>query len=204
MRLLALLLTLFVTSARAENGPLISAHMMLPVVISGNKLSLESSVVRPDRPGKFPLVVITHGQPGVFGDRFYGEILNSMPIAYTTAAVAFAVRGYAAVSIMRRGYGRSGGGFSEVLRQACDYLPAVRISGEDVIAAVASLRSEPWVDADHIVLLGDSVGGLSVTAAASQNLPGVVGVVNFDGGWPNSFAAPGQPCSPDNLGHPPI
>ena len=140
MRLLALLLILFTASARAGEGPLMSAHMMLPVVISGNKVSLESFVIRPDRPGKFPLVVITHGMPGLFGEEFFTEILNRSPVGYSKAAVAFAQRGYAVVSIMRRGYGRSGGGFSESLRQACDYLPAVRAASDDVVAAVASLR----------------------------------------------------------------
>src|SRR5437588_6375317 len=111
MRLVALLLILFTASARAGDGPLLSAHMMLPVVISGNKVSLESFVIRPDRPGKFPLVVITHGMPS--GDEFFTEILNRSPVGYSKAAVAFAQRGYAVVSIMRRGYGRSGGGFSE-------------------------------------------------------------------------------------------
>ncbi|WP_409188637.1 dienelactone hydrolase family protein [Bradyrhizobium sp. RDM4] len=198
MRLVALLLILFTASARAGDGPLMSAHMMLPVVISGNKVSLESFVIRPDRPGKFPLVVITHGMPHGVGEEFFTEILNRSPVDYNKAAVAFAQRGYAVVSIMRRGYGRSGGGFSESLRQACDYLPAVRSASDDVIAAVASLRREPWVDAEHVVLLGHSVGGLTVMAVAAQNIPGVVGAVNFDGGR-NSFSAPNQPCSPDNL-----
>lgn len=110
MRLLALLLILFTASARAGDGPLMSAHMMLPVVISGNKVSLESFVIRPDRPGKFPLVVITHGMPHGFGEEFFTALLNSSPVGYTKAAVAFAQRGYAVVSIMRRGYGRSGEG----------------------------------------------------------------------------------------------
>jgi dienelactone hydrolase len=198
MRLVALLLILFTASARAGDGPLMSAHMMLPIVISGNKVSLESFVIRPDRPGKFPLVVITHGMPGIFGEEFFTAILNRSPVGYSKAAVAFAQRGYAVVSIMRRGYGRSGGGFSESLRQACDYLPAVRAASDDVVAAVASLRNEPWVDAEHVVLLGHSVGGLTVMAVAAQNIPGVVGAVNFDGGW-QSFSAPNQPCSPDKL-----
>ncbi|MGW1422281.1 dienelactone hydrolase family protein [Bradyrhizobium manausense] len=198
MRFLALLLILFTASARAGDGALMSAHMMLPVVISGNKVSLESFVVRPDRPGKFPLVVITHGMPSGFGEEFFTELLNRSPVGYSKAAVAFAQRGYAVVSIMRRGYGRSGGGFSESARQTCDYLPAVHAASDDIIAAVASLRNEPWVDAEHVVLLGHSVGGLTVMAVAAENIPGVVGAVNFDGGR-HSFSAPNQPCSPDNL-----
>ncbi|WP_128925889.1 dienelactone hydrolase family protein [Bradyrhizobium guangxiense] len=197
MRLVVLLLILVTASARAGDGPLMSAHMMLPVVISGNKVSLESFVIRPDRPGKFPLVVITHGMPGG-GEEFFTEILNRSPVGYSKAAVAFAQRGYAVVSIMRRGYGRSGGGFSESARQTCDYLPATRAAADDVIAAVASLSHEAWVDAEHVVLLGHSVGGLTVMAVAAQNIPGVVGAVNFDGGR-HSFSASNQPCSPDNL-----
>ena len=198
MRLLALMLILFTTVARAADAPLLSAHMMLPATISGNKLALESFVIRPSSSGRFPLVVITHGMPGTSCDAFYGEILNRSPVAYNKAAVAFAQRGYAVVSVMRRGYGRSGGGFTERLKQACDYLPAVQASSEDLAAAVASLRNESWIDADHVLLLGHSVGGLSVLAAAARGIPGVVGVINFDGGW-HSFSAPDQPCSSDHL-----
>ena len=198
MRLLALLLILFSTVARAADAPLLSAHMMLPVTISGDKLALESFVIRPNGSGKFPLVVITHGRPGIWGDAFFGEILNRSPVAYNKAAVAFAQRGYAVVSVMRRGYGRSGGGLVERLKQACDYLPAVQGSSEDLAAAVASLRNEPWIDAGHVVLLGHSVGGLIVLAAAAREIPGVVGVINIDGGW-HSFSAPEQPCSSDHL-----
>jgi hypothetical protein len=48
-------------------------HLMLPVTISGSELSLESFVVRPDHPGRFPLVVITHGTPSADGDAFFRE-----------------------------------------------------------------------------------------------------------------------------------
>jgi len=198
MRILVLLLILFTASARADDAPLMSAHMMLPVVISGNKVLLESFVIRPDRSGKFPLVVINHGMPHGFGEEFFTALLNRSPVDYSKAAVAFAQRGYAVVSIMRRGYGRSGGGFSESARQTCDYLPAVRAASDDIVAALVSLRHEPWVDPEHIVLLGHSVGGLTVMGVAAQNIPGVVGAVNFDGGR-NSFSAPNQPCSPDHL-----
>ena len=99
---------------------------------------------------------------------------------------------------MRRGFGRSGGGFSESLQKPCDYLPAARVSAEDVTAAVASLRKEPWVDADHVILLGHSTGGLAVTAAAAENPAGVVGILNFDGGE-HSVSPSGRACEPDNL-----
>lgn len=189
---------LFSLVASAGDGLLLSTHLMLPVTISGSEVSLESFVVRPDHPGRFPLVVITHGTPSVDGDAFFREILNRSPVNYSKAAIAFAQRGYAVVTIMRRGFGRSGGGFSERLQKPCDYLPAVRVSAEDVTAAVASLRKEPWVDADHVILLGHSTGGLAVTAAAAENPAGVVGILNFDGGE-HSVSASGRACEPDNL-----
>ena len=198
MRVLALLFILFATAARASDGFLLSTHLMLPVAISGDELSLESFVVRPDHPGRFPLLIIVHGTPGVGGDAFFREVLNRSPVTYSKAAVAFAQRGYAVVSIMRRGFGRSGGGFSESVQKACDYLPAVRVSAEDVIAAVNSLRKEVWVDADRVILLGHSTGGLAVTAAAAENPAGVVGILNFDGGE-HALSASGEACEPDSL-----
>jgi hypothetical protein len=59
-------------------------------------------------------------------------------------------------------------------------------------------RREPWVDPDHIVLLGHSTGGLAMLAVAERNPVGVVGILNFDGGY-HSMAKPGEPCSPDRL-----
>jgi pimeloyl-ACP methyl ester carboxylesterase len=99
---------------------------------------------------------------------------------------------------MRRGFGRSGGAYSEDLPKACDYLPAVRISAEDVMAAVTSLRKESWVDPDHVVLLGHSTGGLAMTAAAAAKPPGVVGILNFDGRR-HGRLGPDQFCDPNKL-----
>jgi len=202
MRILVALLLLFTTAASAGDGGLLpgllSAPLTLPVTISGSELSLDSYVVRPDRPGRSPLVLMVHGTPDAEGVQFLREIASRSPVSFNKAAIAFAQRGYAAAAIMRRGFGRSGGVYSERLQRACDYLPAVRISAEDVIAAVTTLRTEPWVDADHVVLLGLSTGGLAVTAAAARNPAGVVGVLNFDGGR-HGRSSPGQACNPDNL-----
>ena len=176
---------------------LIAAPLLLPVSISGKDVTLDSYVIRPDRPGRVPLVIMTHGTPSG-GDGFFDKIASRTPISFNVAAVALAQRGYATLSIMRRGFGRSGGGYSEGLPAPCDYLSGVRIGADDVVAAIAAVRNEPWVDADHILLLGHSTGGLTMLAAAERNPAGVVGILNFDGGY-HSFAGSGQPCSPDRL-----
>jgi dienelactone hydrolase len=200
VRILIVLFLLFTTAAHADGllPGLLGTPLLVPVTISGSELSLDAYVMRPDRTGRFPLVIMVHGTPSVDGDEFFREIAKRSPITFNKAAVAFAQRGYAAVAIMRRGFGRSGGAYSEDLPTACDYLPAVRVSAEDVIAAVASLRKEPWVDPDHIVLLGHSTGGLAVTAAAAENPAGVVAILNFDGGR-HGRSSPDQACKPDNL-----
>ncbi|MEY9529238.1 dipeptidyl aminopeptidase/acylaminoacyl peptidase [Bradyrhizobium japonicum] len=71
MRILIALLLSFATVAHAENtglmSGLISAPITLPVRMFGKDLTLDGYVVRPDRPGRFPLVIMTHGTPGGMG-----------------------------------------------------------------------------------------------------------------------------------------
>jgi len=150
-----------------------------------------------NRPGRFPLVIMLHGTPSE-GDAFVSELAKRTPINFNTAAVALAQRGYATLAVMRRGFGLSGGGYSERLQTPCDYLPAVRVAADDIVAAIAAVRNAPWVDPDHILLLGHSTGGLAALAVAERNPSGIVGVLNFDGGY-HASARPGEPCGPDHL-----
>lgn len=201
MRLLLALLLSFATVAHAEDRGLlpglIAAPLLLSVSISGKDLTLDSYVIRPDRPGRIPLVIMTHGTPSG-GDGFFDKIASRTPISFNVAAVALAQRGYATLSIMRRGFGRSGGGYSEGLPSPCEYLAGVRIGADDIIAAISAVRDKPWVDADRILLLGHSTGGLTMLAAAERHPAGVVGILNFDGGY-HSLAEPGRPCGSDRL-----
>jgi dienelactone hydrolase len=197
-------LVLLVTGAAAETTVLpglLRTPLWIPVALSdGRKVALESLVIRPDRPGRFPLVVLVHGTPRGEGATFLAEIARRSPAVLNEPSVAFAQRGYAAVSIMRRGFGRSDGPYAERLSGACDnrdYLAVGRASAEDVVGAVAALRHEPWVDPDRVLLLGLSTGGFAVTAAAATNPSGVVGVLDFAGG--RGSPAPDKTCSADRL-----
>lgn len=162
---------------------------------SGSQVRLEAMMVRPDRPGRFPLVVLVHGTP-----RDAGKKPSMSPATYIGPAESFATRGYAAVAIMRRGFRHSDGPYAEAVAGPCndrDYLQAARISAEDVMGAVTTLRHEPWVDPEKIVLLGQSTAGLAVIAAAAANPPGVVGILEFAGG--RGSDAPDHVCSEDRL-----
>jgi hypothetical protein len=166
MRILLVLLLSFVTVAHAEDRGLlpglIAEPMLLPVRISGKDITLDSYVVRPDRPGRFPLVIMTHGTPGGWDDAFFRNIARRTPTNFNTAAVALAQRGYATLSVMRCGFGLSGGGYSEALLRPCDYLAAVRVAADDIVVAIAAARREPWVDPDRD--LGVELHGANLAA----------------------------------------
>jgi dienelactone hydrolase len=195
---LACLLGLVGGSARADDTMLrglVREPTFLSVTLpSGGQARLEALIVRPDRPGQFPLVVIVHGTPRD------GNISHMSPNSFIGPAIALATRGYAAVAIMRRGFGRSDGPNAENTTGSCDardYLHAGRESAEDVIGAANALRTQPWADPNRIVLLGQSTGGFAVTAAAAQNPPGVVAILDFAGG--RGSDAPDHVCSEDRL-----
>jgi dienelactone hydrolase len=166
----------------------------------GNQATLEGLVIRPDRPGKFPLVVLIHGSPTSAPGKFLEAYRNASPTGLAGPALAFAQHGYAAISIMRRGFGRSDGPYAEFIADPCDNTDYTRvglISAEDVTGAVAALRRESWVDPDRVILLGNSTGGMATVAAGAANPPGVVGVLNFAGG--RGAFKPGQVCSENRL-----
>jgi dienelactone hydrolase len=174
---------------------------MLPIALpDGRQVNLEAMVIRPDRSQRFPLVLLVHGTPRASADKARIEMAQQSPAELLNPALAFAQRGYAAVSIMRRGFGRSEGPFAERLTGTCndrDYLAVGRTAAGDVIGALATLRRESWVDPDRILLLGLSTGGFAVTAAAANNPEGVVGILNFAGG--HGGTGPDWVCSPYHL-----
>ncbi len=69
-----------------------------------------------------------------------------------------------------------------------------------VDATLAWLRAQPWADAHHVLLAGQSVGGLTTVAASAKPQDGVVGYINFAGGAGGSpTLSPGHNCEPGLL-----
>jgi dienelactone hydrolase len=169
------------------------------VMPDGSRARLETMITRPDRPGHFPLAVLIHGTSRVPADR---ETLT--PLTLLNPSIAFATHGYAAVVVLRRGFGHSDHPFRETERGSCaarDYRHTGDISADDVLAAVAALRGTPaaypWVDPDRVILAGISTGGFAVTAASARNPKGVLGVIDFAGG--RGSRAENDVCDPDAL-----
>lgn len=194
--------TLFAALAAASAPPgehvdiagFVRAEMPIPITDpdGGALVTLAGMVTRPDRPGRFPLILLNHG-------RDPKTMAGESPWIYDGIAVDFARRGYAVVTVVRRGYGTSGGTDHENTGPCARrrFLEAGTAAGDDVTLALERLRREPWVDPGRVVLIGQSAGGFAVTAAAARNPPGVVAVISFAGG--NGSDGKGHVCGSEGL-----
>jgi dienelactone hydrolase len=116
----------------------------------------------------------------------------------------------AVVAPIRPGYGSTGGvdvensGARFDSNGQCTSRPAYRAMAaaakKTVGAALAWVQGQPWADGRHVILAGQSVGGLTTVAAAADRPAGVLGYINFAGGTGgNPQLAPGRSCDPEQL-----
>lgn len=160
---------------------LIREPLSLQVTLNnGEPALLDAFVTRPVSQAKLPVVVITNGTVGTAEfDRW-----EMNPNRESSTALAFARHGYAAVTILREGYGYSSGG-AEYSGGSCKQ-PLHKLAGEkdtrDILAALEVIRRQPWASPDKVVLAGMSAGGFAVLATSAVNPPGVQAIINFDGG----------------------
>ncbi|RYC43048.1 CocE/NonD family hydrolase [Pectobacterium zantedeschiae] len=153
---------------------------LLVTLDTGQPAILDAFVTRPVGQTKLPVAVITNGTVGTAEfDRW-----EMNPNRESSAALAFARHGYAAVTVLREGYGYSSGG-AEYLDGSCKQ-PLHKLAGEkdtrDILAALEAIRHQPWASPDKAVLTGMSAGGFAVLATGAVNPPGVQAIINFDGG----------------------
>ena len=106
--------------------------------------------------------------------------------------------GFAVVIPMRRNYGHSEGGYAEdegPLDQANFYQAGVE-SGRDLRATMEYVSTLPFIDPQRLILAGHSSGGFASLILASRGLPGVKGIINFNGGRGSTARSN---CSPGRL-----
>lgn len=156
---------------------------------NGPTLQLNALVFAPNRPGRFPLAAVSHGTapPGM-------NAVVSLLTNWSAVGAWLAQQGFAVMIPQRRGY-RTSEAEIEDFSGSCarpDYVRAGHATAQDITAAIRFMRGQDYVDADHVVLLGLSTGGRGSIAAASENLPGVVGVVAFGAG--HGVPSPGLMC----------
>jgi dienelactone hydrolase len=156
--------------------------------------SYEALLVRPDQPGRFPLALVNHGSPRSGADR-----PNMTPLAMLPEAIEFARRGWAAVVVMRRGYGGSNGGWAEDYGSCNnpDYVAAASGAAADLKAAAAYLVKRPDVDPSRIISVGVSAGGFATVALTADPPPGLVAAISFAGG--RGSLKPDEVCGGNRL-----
>jgi dienelactone hydrolase len=137
---------------------------------------METTVFQPNGPGPFPLLIINHGKdPGSPSAQPRDRFIHM--------AAAFVRRGYAVMVPMRQGYASSTGRYRDY---GCDMTANGYSQAKDILDALTYARAQPWVDGEHIVIAGQSYGGLATIALGTKDLPGVRGLLNFAGGLKDS------------------
>jgi len=197
--LLAGALGLAHAAPRAWKAGVQRARIAVPEA-AGDSASMVVQWFLPPGPGPYPVVMYSHGRdPSAAGRARIGLGIGRAQLQFWRA------RGVAVVVPLRPGYGASGGRdreapgvhFDDAGRCVghADFAASAEAAAQAISATLAWLRSQSWAEADEVLLVGQSVGGLATVAAAGRAPDGVVGYVNFAGGaGGNGALAPGASC----------
>jgi dienelactone hydrolase len=168
-------------------------EIRIPMPAAGER-GLQALFIRPNAPGRHPLVVLSHGAPR---DGDYRRKMS--PYGLLPVAMEFVRRGYAVAIVMRRGYGTSGGAYTEGV--ACErdgnFTASGLIAAADIRAALDFVSKREDVDPNLMIAAGESAGGFSSIALSSNAPRGLVAVISFAGG--RGSTGPHQICQQDKL-----
>ncbi len=158
------------------------------LIEDGNPVKLEAVIFKPIGEGPFPLAVINHGSTGN-GDNeaFFSETWTNPWLAEVLNE-----NGWIVAFPQRRGRGRSDGlydeGFSVDRSEGYTCETKRSLAGadralDDIHAAINTLRQRKDVNAEPIIIVGQSRGGILSIAYAGLHPKDVKSVINFVGGW---------------------
>ena len=192
-----LVIVLMVAGGWADQTPKLSSPDT--VTIPSGNLRLKAFLWKPAGAGPFPAVLFNHGSGGVDAAHTAG-----MPIteAGERLAPVFLKHGYAFLYLFRRGQGLSSdqapfmqellrkeeASRGAVARQQLQFKLATQDHLDDVLAALAFLRTVAGVDPQRIAIAGHSFGG-QLTLLAVERDPSVKAAVTFAaaaGSWNRS------------------
>jgi dienelactone hydrolase len=168
-------------------------ELRLPLPAAGSH-GLEALLVRSNEPERYPFAVLSHGSPRSPNDRPNMTAWSMLP-----QAIELARRGWAAVVVMRRGYGGSGGAWAEGYGPCANpnYTEAGSAAAADLKAAISFLGSRPDIDPAHVIGIGVSAGGFATVALTADPPPGLVSAISFAGG--RGSLRDGEVCREDRL-----
>jgi dienelactone hydrolase len=146
--------------------------VFVPATIEGSAIKLQTTIFKPPGDGPFPVLFMNHGKAG--GDAHLQERAR-----YQVISSQFVERGYAVVIPMRKGFASSGGTY---VNSHCKAEQNGEEQANSLYFAMDYAMKQPWADQEHVLIAGQSHGGLTAIAAGSHNIAGVRGVINFAGG----------------------
>ena len=189
--------------------PGITAEIPVPETVRVNLKDYSTPIVvqvfKPEGDGPFPLVVFMHGRAGTPEAR--ANLKN--PILPGHAAY-WMRKGFAVIAPFRPGYGETGG--PDMERSGNSITKDGRCIGDHKYKEVAENAAKPmrdligwaktqsWVNPQKILLVGQSVGGLTAVALGANPPSGVLAYINFVGGTGGDpIRNPGNSCFPEVL-----
>ncbi|MBC7500651.1 MAG: prolyl oligopeptidase family serine peptidase [Herminiimonas sp.] len=141
-------------------------------VVAQASVQLETTIFKPPGDGPFPVMIMNHGKA-------IGNPHGQKRERFIVISREFIKRGYAVVIPMRKGFSKSSGDYQDGL---CDMTANGQSQADDLQTTIDYLRTQPWADANRVVVGGQSHGGLTAMAFGTRNVPGVRGLINFAGG----------------------
>lgn len=175
------------------------------VSIKGYDKPMVVQVFKPNGDGPFPIVVFLHGRAST------PEARANLQFPILPGHAAYWMRkGFAVIAPFRPGYGQTGG--PDMERSGNSITSDGRCVGDHQYKEVAANAAKPirelitwakkqsWVNSSKMVLVGQSVGGLTVVALGANPPEGVIAYINFVGGaGGDPIARPGRSCFPEVL-----
>lgn len=147
-----------------------------PATFGTNRL--EMTLLFPPGAGPHPVAVFNHGDIEIDTvwmrhKRRYVDMLVAREFLQLDWAVAFP---------SRSGVGLSEGNYRRFSASDADATYKARMQAEDILPVFEYLKTNPEINANRVIVTGQSAGGYVAMQLASMNLPGVVGAVDFSGG----------------------
>ncbi len=158
-------------AAPHEQSPAIAAFRQTAKIVEypSGEYQLPGYLYKPEGDGPFPAVIWNHGS-------------EKEPRAQPELARFYTAQGYVFFAPIRHGHGRAPGKYvgdlQQELRKKESDLEAVQkntvalheLYNLDVVAAVAWLKQQPFVDANRVVMSGVSYGGIQTVLTAEKGL----------------------------------
>lgn len=138
---------------------------------------LEMTLMLPKGTGPFPVAVFNQGDIEMDS----GYVRNQSRFVDRIVAREFLQLGWVVAFPARRGVGLSEGVYplKNFHVNDGDATYKARVHAQDILPAMEYLKTHADLDANRMLVMGQSAGGYSTRHIASMNLPGLIGAVNF-------------------------